>query len=98
INLAAALNRQDKHAEAEVELRAVLKLLEEVLGAKHPNTLRSRYHLAVSLHGQGKHAEADAAPPLCRAMLTLQEEVLGKEHPHTLQTRELLRRIENEKK
>jgi hypothetical protein len=56
--LATLLLRQGKHAEEEVERRAVLGIRERVLGAEHPETLGSRYRLAVSLRDLGRRKEA----------------------------------------
>jgi tetratricopeptide (TPR) repeat protein len=52
-----------------------------VLGKDHPDSLMSMMNLAISLHQQGKYAEAEA---MNRQTLQLQETVLGKEHPETL--------------
>jgi len=84
-NLASTLDKQGKYAEAEEEHQAVLKLRKEVLGTKHPDTLRSRNMVAgIILLAQGKYAEAEQE---CRAVLKLQEEILGAKHPDTLNSR-----------
>jgi tetratricopeptide (TPR) repeat protein len=86
-NLASALGEQGKHAEAEAEYRAVLKLEEKVLGPEHPDTLTSRNNLADALYAQDKYAEAEAE---YREVLKLEEKVLGSEHPDTLGSRNSL--------
>lgn len=83
-NLAAALDYQGKHAEAEVENRARIAIEERVLGPEHPDTLSSRNNLANVLDNQGKHAEAEAEN---RAVLAIQERVLSPEHPNILNSR-----------
>jgi hypothetical protein len=54
-----------------------------VLGPEHPGTLAAMNNLASSLHGQGKHAEAEQ---MFRELLPVQRRVLGPEHPYTLTT------------
>lgn len=83
-NLAAALQVQDKHAEAEEEHRAVLALRERVLGAEHRDTLASRSNLALALDNQGRHAESVQEH---RARIAIEERVLGAEHSDTLASR-----------
>jgi Flp pilus assembly protein TadD len=59
-NLAIALDKQGKYAEAEGMHRQTLKLREMVLGKDHADTLASMNNLAESLRPQGKHVEAEA--------------------------------------
>ena len=54
------LDAEGKHAEAEAENRAVLKLQEKVLGPGPRDTLLSRNNLANVLDAEGKHVEAEA--------------------------------------
>jgi eukaryotic-like serine/threonine-protein kinase len=85
--LALAFERENKHAEAETEGRAVLALREKVLGPEHPDTLNTRSNLALVLEHEGKNTEAENE---YRAVLVLQDKVLGPEHPDTLRTRDNL--------
>ena len=64
-------------------LREVLDTQKRVLGAEHPNSLSTTGHLANSLAGQGKYAEAEQ---MQRELLDVQRRVLGPEHPSTLST------------
>jgi hypothetical protein len=57
-NLAGALSRQGKYAEAEAMDRETLGLREKVVGKEHPATLTSVYRLARSLHLQHQYQEA----------------------------------------
>jgi tetratricopeptide (TPR) repeat protein len=75
------LHSQGKYDEAETMHRQELQLCEEVLGQRHPDTLRSMNNLAVVLKSQGKYDEAEA---MHRQTLQLREEVLGQRHPDTL--------------
>ncbi len=52
-----------------------------VLGAEHPQTLRSLNNLAVLYQAQGRYGEAE---PLYRRALETSERALGAEHPQTL--------------
>jgi hypothetical protein len=52
-----------------------------VLGAEHPDTLKSINNLAVDLSQQGRYEEAEA---LDRQALAGRQRVLGAEHPDTL--------------
>lgn len=54
------------------------KIRERVLGAEHPDTLKNRMNLSITLDDQGKHAEAELEK---RTVLKVQERVLGTEHP-----------------
>ncbi|KFZ17520.1 hypothetical protein V501_01690 [Pseudogymnoascus sp. VKM F-4519 (FW-2642)] len=59
-NLAIALEKQGKYAEAEAMHRQTLKLMETALGKDHPDTLTSMKNLAIALEKQGKSVEAKA--------------------------------------
>jgi hypothetical protein len=52
-----------------------------VLGPEHPDTLSSAAHLAESLSGQGKYADAER---MLRAALASLQRLLGPAHPFTL--------------
>jgi hypothetical protein len=54
---------------------------EGVLGAKHPDTLVTRSHLAVCLSRSGRIAEAIE---LQTQLLSDRERILGPDHPSTL--------------
>lgn len=85
--LALTFERENKHADAEREGRAVLALREKVLGPEHPDTLKTRSNLALVLAHEGKYADAENE---FRAALVLQDRLLGPEHPETLTTRDNL--------
>jgi Flp pilus assembly protein TadD len=59
-------------------------LFEWVLGADHPNTLKSRNNLAMSYLASGR---PDKAIPLYKRTLADCERVLGADHPNTLRSR-----------
>jgi tetratricopeptide (TPR) repeat protein len=59
-------------------------ICQQILGAEHPDTLRTRHELAWVAASQGRWAEAEAA---YRGVLDARRHVLGKEHHHTLTTR-----------
>jgi len=83
-NLALAVNREQKYAEAEKQFRELIAIEERVLGPQHPETLRGRRNLLVTVGNQGRHAEAEAG---FRNLLAIEERVLGPEHPDTLGVR-----------
>jgi TolA-binding protein len=72
---------QQKYSESEQLFRKSAQQQEEVLGAEHADTLRSKYWLAVALFNQHKYAEA---VQMLRQSAQQQEKVLGSEHVHTL--------------
>ncbi|KAK4206246.1 hypothetical protein QBC37DRAFT_476988 [Rhypophila decipiens] len=57
------------------------ELRREVLGEKHPDTIRSMADLATTYHAQGRYAEAE---PMKINVLDLRREVLGEKHPDTI--------------
>jgi hypothetical protein len=77
-DLAAALAREDRDAEAEAMYRETLNLRREVLGERHPDTLASMSGLAEALFTLGRLKEAEA---FCRNALQLRTQVLGSRHP-----------------
>ena len=81
--LAAALNSQFKHSEAEGLARRIHAEQERLLGRARPETLLTLNRLGVALAGQGKWSEAEDA--LDRALAD-QRRVLGEEDPETLRT------------
>ncbi|GIG90269.1 tetratricopeptide repeat protein [Plantactinospora endophytica] len=81
---AAVLWEQGLPKQAESAYRAVLGTRAEVLGAQHPETLRTRCSLAGVLADRGRLGEAEAE---YRTVLADRLEVLGKSHPDTALTR-----------
>ena len=75
---------QGQYPEAEKMLRNVIEVRTHVLGAEHPDTLRSRNSLAYALWKGGKYTEAEAD---FRELIKREEKVLGPEHPDTLFSR-----------
>jgi hypothetical protein len=67
--------------------KALLPDQERVLGADHPETLRTRSNIAGWTERCGA---ARAALRLFEALLPDQERVLGADHPDTLTTREFI--------
>jgi hypothetical protein len=59
----------------------VLELCKEVLGPKHPDTIRAMANLAATWWQQGRSNEAE---PLQVEVLELYKEVLGPKHPDTI--------------
>jgi len=80
-NLAVALERQRKYAEAEAMYREVLAIRRRVLGPEHADTLTTASNLAPALSGQRKFVEAET---LLRELLVIQQRVLGRAHPDTM--------------
>ena len=83
-NLALAILGQSRAAEAEAAFRALLLIVERVLGAEHPDVLVVRHVLSRTMLDQGRADEAEAA---FRALLPVRERVHGAEHPDVLVTR-----------
>jgi hypothetical protein len=81
--LAISLSDHGKYAEAEQMQREIHAAQTRVLGAEHPDTLRSAGDLALSLSRQTKYAEAEQ---MFREVHAVQKRVLGAEHPDTLRT------------
>jgi tetratricopeptide (TPR) repeat protein/tRNA A-37 threonylcarbamoyl transferase component Bud32 len=75
------LGLYDKAVSLHAKARAQL---ETALGPDHPDTLRSRYNLAIAYDDAGQAAEAIA---LHESTLKLREEKLGPDHPDTLASR-----------
>ena len=80
-NLAVALVRMKKFQEAEILQLDVLRVLDRMLGRKHPETMWHENTLAMILSKQGKYDEAGKIQDLLwRAYAA----ALGKEHKTTL--------------
>lgn len=75
-------------SEAEVKLRTLVGLSNEVLGACDSRTLASRFQLAVVLADQGKNSEAI---PLFQSLLADSSKLLGVSHPDTTACRDRLK-------
>ena len=82
--IAWVLQDQGQYHDAACVLREVLNERERALGPGHPDTLATRYRLAIALAFQGQYAEAETE---FRTVIKLREKVLGPEHPDTLKTR-----------
>ena len=74
-------------AEAITLFEQTLADRERVLGADHPDTLRTRGRLAAAYRVAGRAAEAIT---LLEQNLADQERVLGADHPDTLASRDNL--------
>jgi hypothetical protein len=83
--IADVLIDQGKPGAAEEVLRDVVDVQSRVLGAEHPDTLRSRSWLATVLNAQGKYAEAEAE---LRSVIQVEEKILGAENANTLNSRD----------
>ena len=81
--LFAAYCRRSDYRAAIPPCRECLSIEEQVLGAEHPDTLRSLNNLAGLLRSQGRY---DAAEPLYRRALEARERALGAEHPDALKS------------
>lgn len=67
--------------EREPVDKRAYELRREVLGEKHPDTIRSMADLAATYHAQGRYGEAE---PMFIKVLELRREVLGEKHPDTI--------------
>jgi len=88
--VAHALELQGKYSEAEKLHRSNLFSFSELLGDKHPDTLKSKSHLATVLMLQQKLEEAEA---LFRSLLLTSIQVWGDDHPNTLSIMNELARV-----
>jgi cytochrome c-type biogenesis protein CcmH/NrfG len=78
-----ALGGPGWYVEAEGIDQKVLDLRRELLGEKHPDTIRSMAELATTYHAQGRY---DEALQLHQTALDLRHHVLGENHPDTMQS------------
>jgi hypothetical protein len=84
-NLALLLSKKPGGAAgAEALYRESLGMQRKVLGASHPDTLRSLSDLSVQLKKTGQTVEAEA---LYQETLEQQRKVLGESHPDVQRTR-----------
>ena len=72
---------QGRSSEAKELLTKVLHLRREVLGPRHPDTIRAMANLALTYRQQG---QLDTAEKLETEVLQLQKQVLGSRHPDTI--------------
>jgi hypothetical protein len=72
---------QGQSDEAERLEIQVLELRKDVLGEKHPDTIRAMGNLASTWHQQGRSDEAEG---LKIQVLELRKDVLGEKHPDTI--------------
>uniref|UniRef100_A0A0D2YIK3 DUF7779 domain-containing protein n=1 Tax=Fusarium oxysporum (strain Fo5176) TaxID=660025 RepID=A0A0D2YIK3_FUSOF len=72
---------EGRYDEAQSICREVLEMRREVLGEKHPNTIRSMADLATTYHQQGRYAEAEN---ICQEVLEMRRGVLRGKHPDTI--------------
>jgi len=82
--IANLLYDQGQYQSAEVTLRTVIETRAQLIGPEHPDTLRSRNHLAAALRKEGKLVEAETN---FHELIRIEEKVLGPEHPDTLWSR-----------
>jgi eukaryotic-like serine/threonine-protein kinase len=71
------------YPQAEEHLPVALEIRKRVLGAEHPDALKSMNNLANLYEDQGRYAEAE---PLYFKTMEVKKRVLGEEHPSTLKT------------
>jgi eukaryotic-like serine/threonine-protein kinase len=89
-NVAVALHRRGRYAEAEREYGFVLDARTSMLGGEHPLTLIPRYNRAVALEQLGRPGEAEAEHSI---VLEIRSRVLGPDHRHTNFSRAALARV-----
>ena len=81
---ALAIGDAGRPNRAVIICRELLDAQQRILGADHPNTLRTRGNLASLLGEAGQVEEASAQ---FRELLDAQQRILGADHPNTLGTR-----------
>ncbi|KAH7148175.1 hypothetical protein EDB81DRAFT_758627 [Dactylonectria macrodidyma] len=74
---------QGRYDEAETLKDRALDLGREVVGKKHPDTIRSMASLAAMFHAQGRYDEAGV---LHKTALDLRRRILREDYPHTTQS------------
>ena len=82
-NVSMYLYLQGRSREKETIDKTALKLLREVLGEKHPDTIRTMANLATTYHQQGRSKEAEE---IYIKVLKLRRDVLGEKHPDTIES------------
>jgi hypothetical protein len=86
-NLAGMYSDLGQHNDTLDLNQAVLNAQKDVLGERHPDTLRSMNNLANTYSSLGRH---DDALDLNQTVLNAQKDVLGDRHPDTLTVDEQL--------
>jgi tetratricopeptide (TPR) repeat protein len=86
---------EGKYAEAEVVLTRALDIRRRVLGADHPDTIKSMNSLASVYRSQGKIAEAET---LLTSVLEARRRVLGPAHPDTTSVMTMLGEVRLQQK
>lgn len=81
--LAAALGKQNRFAGAGALYRQTADIQRQVLGADHPDTIKTRFSLAYMLTLQGQYPAGEA---IYRNVLAARRRILGAEHPLTTYT------------
>ncbi len=82
-NLAATLNQQGRHAEAEKIYLQTIQIQEQTVGPEHESTLHSKMGLANAIKAQGHFFEAEM---LYRQVIEVGNQALGPEHPLVLKS------------
>jgi tetratricopeptide (TPR) repeat protein len=83
--IAELLNAEEEHpGDAEKLLRAVIEVRTQIFGPEDRETMKARRELALSLHLQSRHLEAEAE---FREVVKVDEKMLGPENLETLRTR-----------
>ena len=83
--IAYLLTAEEEHpGDAEKLLCAVIDVRTQIFGPENRETMKARRVLALSLHLQSRHQEAEAE---FREVVKLDEKMLGPENPETLRTR-----------
>ena len=67
--------------ESKVLGEEVLRLRKEILGERHPETIRASSNLAITYRDLGRMEDARV---LEEEILRLRKEILGEQHPHTI--------------
>ena len=81
--LAAILDARGRHREAQQTLRAVLSVLETVLGSDHYEVAATLDRLAASVHHSGDYAQAAS---LHERSLVIKRRILGAGHVTVVET------------
>ncbi|KAI6777615.1 Nephrocystin-3, partial [Emericellopsis cladophorae] len=72
-----------RHSMVDEDYKRALRLRQQVVGEKHPDTIRSMAELAATYHAQGRYDEAEG---ICWEVLDLRREVVGEKHPDTIRS------------
>ena len=83
LNFAVVMKENGNWNNAEQLEVQVMGMRQKLLGAEHPDTLRSMGNIAVTYRNQGKWIEAEQ---LQLQVMDMMKELLGAEHPDTLRS------------